>query len=562
LTREELFEFITEVQRHQSELDDVEVKSARGGTPKRLFEPLSAFANRPGGGVILFGLDEKQGFEIVGVGDVDQLQREISDLSSSEMEPLLRPEFTVENINNKTVVAVEVSELPADQKPCFYKPAGLQRGAYIRVGNTDRKMTDYEIFGYTSVRTQPTFDEDVVRNATIENLDRAKLESFLTKLRSTRPQANYLSQPFEEVLKQLRIIQEVDGLLRPTLAGLLMFGKYPQEFEPQLVITFLQYYGTTETEKTPRGERFLDNRKFEGTIPEIVEGAVNYLLASIRKSSLIEGLYRRDIPEYPEEAVREAVVNAVAHRDYSNFVRGSYIQIRLFADRLEVQNPGGLYGNVAVETLEEEQSTRNRVLMRLMEDLHLVENRGSGIRTMLSAMRNANLEPPRFQDKRSSFWVTFHSHTLMNPESIAWLNQFADQPLNDHQRLALAYLHHHEQMTNSDYQRLNHVDSVTANRELHGLVQLKLVDQHGTRRWAYYTLNIPTEMKIVPTPQTEEEKILEYVRVHHSIKRAECQQLLGITGIQARYLLQKMRKNDLLHLDKKGRGARYILPKK
>ena len=90
-----------------------------------------------------------------------------------------------------------------------------------------------------------------------------------------------------------------------------MFGRYPQAFEPQLVITFLQYYGTTETEKTPRGERFLDNRKFEGTIPEMVEGAVNHVLAGLRKSSLIEGLWRRDIPEYPEEALREAVVNAV-----------------------------------------------------------------------------------------------------------------------------------------------------------------------------------------------------------------------------------------------------------
>lgn len=560
MTREELLELIAEVQQNKSELDDVEVKSAKGGTPKRLYESLSAFANRSGGGVILFGLDEKQGFEIVGVGNADQLQREISDLSSSETEPTLRPGFTVENINNKTVVAVEVSELPADQKPCFYKPVGLKNGAYIRVGNTNRKMTDYEIFGYTSVRTQPTFDEDFVRNATIENLNRAKLENFLTKLRSTRPQANYLSQSFEEVLKQIRIIREVDGILRPTLAGLLMFGKYPQEFEPQLVITFLQYYGTTETEKTTRGERFLDNRKFEGTIMEMVEGAANHVLASIRKSSLIEGLYRRDIPEYPEEAVREAVVNAVAHRDYSDFVRGSYIQIRLFADRLEVQNPGGLYGNVSVETLEEEQSTRNRVLMRLMEDLHLVENRGSGIRTMLSAMRNANLEPPRFQDKRSSFWVTFHSHTLVNPESIAWLNQFADQPLNDHQRLALAYLHHHDHITNSDYQRLNHVDSVTANRELHSLVQLKLVDQHGTRRWAYYTLKIPIEVKVEVPPQTDEEKILAHVREHRSIKRSDCQQLLGISGLQARYLLQKMRKRGILRLDRRGRGARYILP--
>jgi len=562
LTREEIFELISEIQRHQSELDDVEVKSAQGGTPKRLFESLSAFANRSGGGVMLFGLDEKQGFDVVGVGNADQLQREISDLTSSEMEPPLRPEFTVENINNKTVVAVEVAELPADQKPCFYKPAGLKSGAYIRVGNTNRKMTDYEIFGYTSVRTQPIFDEDFVPNATIENLNRAKLETFLTKLRSTRPQANYLSQPIEEVLKQIRIIREVDGLLRPTLAGLLMFGKYPQEFEPQLVITFLQYYGTTETEKTPRGERFLDNRKFEGTISEIVEGAVNHVLASIRKSSLIEGLYRRDIPEYPEEAIREAVVNAVAHRDYSHFVRGSYIQIRLFADRLEVQNPGGLFGNVTIETLEEEQSTRNRVLMRLMEDLHLVENRGSGIRTMLSAMRNANLEPPRFQDKRSSFWVTFHNHTLMNPEAVEWLNQFADRPLNDHQRLSLVYLRHHEQMTNSDYQRLNHVDSVIANRELHSLVQLDLIQQHSTRRWAYYTLDVPAEVKIIKLPQTDEEKILAYVQKRRSIKRAECQQLLGITGIQARYLLQKMQKRGLLRLDGRGRGAKYFLLRK
>ena len=161
---------------------------------------------------------------------------------------------------------------------------------------------------------------------------------------------------------------------------------------------------------------------------------------------------------------------------------------------------------------------------------------------MLSAMRNANLEPPRFQDKRSSFWVMFHSHTLMNPESIAWLNQFANQPLNDHQRLALAYLHHHDQMTNSDYQRLNHVDSVTANRELHGLVQLKLLDQHGTRRWAYYTLKIPIEVKGVVPPQTDEEKILEYVREHRSIKRAECQQLLGISWDTSKILASKNEK--------------------
>jgi ATP-dependent DNA helicase RecG len=560
MSREEILELIADVQQLQSELDDIEVKSARGGTPQRLYEPLSAFANRTGGGVILFGLDESRNFEIVGVGNAHRLQEEIGHLANADMEPALRPEFTVEEIEGKIVVAVEVFELTAALRPCFYRPAGLQRGSYIRVGNTNRLMTDYEIFGYVSARTQPAFDEEPIRDATIENLDRLKLEDYLAQLKRTRPYATYLNQPFEQALAQLHVVREVDGVLHPTLAGLLMFGKYPQEFEIQLVITFLQYFGATETEATPRGERFLDNRKFEGTIPEIVDSAVNQVLANIRKSSLIEGIYRQDIPEYPERAVREAIVNAIAHRDYSHFVRGSYIQIRLFADRLEIQSPGGLYGNVTEDTIENEQSTRNRLLMRMMEDLHLVENRGSGIRSMLEAMRQANLEPPRFQDRRSSFWVIFRNHTLMSPPAIAWLNQFAGLPLNDHQRLALVYLRHNEQMTNSDYQRLNHVDSVTANRELRGLVQAGLTKQHSTRRWAYYTLNLPAEEKVTPPSLSNEEKILAYVREHGSIRRTECQQLLGITKNQVRYILQKMYRQGLLRLAGSRKGAKYVLP--
>lgn len=297
MTREEVIQLIAEVQRYQSELDDIEVKSAHSGTPQRMYEPISAFANRTGGGVILFGLNEERNFEVIGVGDAQRLQEEIIHLAVSEIEPSLRPEFTIAEIEGKTVMVVEVPEVPVQQKPCYYKPAGLQKGSYIRVGNTNRQMNDYEIFGYVSARTQPIFDEEPVPNSTLEELDRLKLEDYLSQLKRTRPQAEYLDQPFEKALEQLRIVKEVEGVIRPTLAGLLIFGKYPQTFEPQLVITFLQYYGTTEIEKTPRGERFLDNQKFEGTIQEMVERAVNHVLANIRKSSLIEGLYRRDIDE-------------------------------------------------------------------------------------------------------------------------------------------------------------------------------------------------------------------------------------------------------------------------
>ncbi len=421
-------------------------------------------------------------------------------------------------------------------------------------------MTDYEIFGYVSARSQTTFDAEPVRDATLDDLDQDQLNAYLARLRQTRPRAGFGDLPLDRALTQLRVAQNLDGVLRPTLAGLLVFGRYPQQYEPQLIITFLQFYGTMEEEKAPNGARFLDNRAFEGPIAEVIEGAVNHVLATIRKSSLIDGLFRRDIPEYPEEAIREAIVNAVAHRDYSQFVRGAYTQIRLFADRLEIQNPGGLYGNVTEESLEDEQSTRNRILMRFMEDLRLVENRGSGIRAMIQAMRSANLEPPRFQDKRSSFWVTFRNHSLMGPEAVAWLNQFADRPLNDHQRLALVFPRHNPQMVNSDYRRLNHVETGVATRDLRGLVQTGLTAQHGTGRWAYYTLAVSPETRRPTTAQTEEERIMEAVRERGWISNAETRQLLGIPFQRASDLLTAMYRRGLLQREGTGRWTIYRLP--
>jgi ATP-dependent DNA helicase RecG len=138
MTRDELRQLIADVQRRQSELDNVEVKAARGGTPRRLYEPLSAFANRTGGGVLLFGLDESRDFSIVGVGDVQRLQEEIMHLASAEMEPALRPHFLVDDLDGETMAAVEVEEISAAQKPCFYIQSGLPKEAYLRIGNTNR----------------------------------------------------------------------------------------------------------------------------------------------------------------------------------------------------------------------------------------------------------------------------------------------------------------------------------------------------------------------------------------------------------------------------------------
>ena len=559
---ETLRKLVAEVQARRMEPDAVEVKSAHGGTPKRLYDSLSSFANRSGGGVILLGLDESQGFKIVGVGNPQRVQEDVSSRVRNEMEPPVTVEFTVDEIDDEVVMAIEVQEIPNEQKPCYYKSQGLRGngGAYLRSGGTDRSMTDYEIFGYVSSRGQPKHDEEIITDAAFDDLDMGLVEDYVNRLRATRPRAGYLNAPSEEVLTRLHICGRDDEIVRPTLAGLLMFGKFPQEFLPQLMITFVQYYGTTEGERTPRGERFLDNQRFEGPILEMVNRAETHILGAMRKSSLIDGVFRHDVFEYPQEALREAIANAVAHRDYSSYVRGSYIQIRMFADRLDIQSPGGLFGNVTVENIEEEHSTRNARLMRMMEDMHIVENRGSGIKAMLYVMREANLEPPAFDDRRASFRVTFRSHTLMNPDAVSWLNQFAVIPLTDRQRLALVYLRQHQQINNSDYRRLNRVDSTLAGQELRGLVDADVIDQEGVGRWTRYRLKVSPELPEQREPQTDEDRIVAHVRETGSITNAECRALLGVDDTRAYYLLKKLCDAGRLKPEGKGKWRHYVLP--
>jgi ATP-dependent DNA helicase RecG len=108
------------------------------------------------------------------------------------MEPALRPRFLVDEINGETIAAVEIDEAPSVQKPCFYRPVGLPKGAFIRVGNTNRQMTEYEVFGYLSGRVQPTYDEEIVAGAALEDLDGAMLDDYLARLRKTRPRADFL----------------------------------------------------------------------------------------------------------------------------------------------------------------------------------------------------------------------------------------------------------------------------------------------------------------------------------------------------------------------------------
>jgi ATP-dependent DNA helicase RecG len=209
------------------------------------------------------------------------------------------------------------------------------------------------------------------------------------------------------------------------------------------------------------------------------------------RRAVIADAGRQDIWEYPETALREAVVNALVHRDLSGSARGTQIQVEMYPDRLVIKNPGGLFGPVTIDSLGEEgiSSARNATLIKLLEDVPLpgetrtvCENRGSGIRSMVDSLLTAGMSPPRFEDRISSFIVTFPNHTLLSEDTVRWITALGEHGLSDSQCVALAILRQEEVLDNRAYRTATGVDSRLATAELQDLVPHQATFARSTMR--------------------------------------------------------------------------------
>ena len=476
-----------------TDLQRAEAKSAAGGFPKSSVDSVSAFANGDGG-LLLLGLDERAGFGAVEL-DVAQIASDLADACAEQLEPPIRPEIEVVSVDGRLIVAAAIDELPQDRKPCFVKSKGMDRGSYILTHDGDRRLTTYEIHVLASSQGQPIDDRAFVDGATLDDLDDELVQRLLLRLRSTR--SGVFSRVDDDaVLRLLGVVVDGDHGQRVTLAGLLALGRYPQQFCPQLDATFV-VYPTTSGEPLSDGTRFLDNQSIDGPIPVIVDEALVALRRNMKRRSIVVGMGREDRWEYPEEAVREIVANALMHRDYHPMAQGRQVQISLYPDRLEVSSPGGLYGPIAEEDLAAEpvSSSRNAQLAKLLEDVEVpgtgrtvCENRGSGLVAAAAALRTAGIEPPELTDKVREFRVVIRNSGLLDDEALRWLTTLNTDGLVDRQRLGLAYLHRNRQLTNQQYRALTGCDALTATRELTGLASLGLIDKSNDRRWAIWHL--------------------------------------------------------------------------
>lgn len=400
----ELIEIIRSLGVQKCESNYIELKAAKAGCPK-LFATFSSFSNQQGGGKIIFGIDEEDDYAVCGVYNAADLQKKIME-QSLQMEPLVRPLCTTVEIEGKSVVCAEIQEIDNFSKPCFYKGSGRLKGSYIRVADGDRLMTEYEVYSFEAFKKKIQDELRIAERAEAGDLITQYYQKYLLEVRAKKPNLSGLS---DEKICRLQGFT-VDS--KPTLAGVMLFSDYPQAFYPQLCITAVSIPGTQLSATGSVGERFIDNKRIDGTIEQMVEAALLFVRKNMKEKTIIDNLSgkRTDKTEYPVIAVRELIVNALVHRDYSIHTDSTPVTIRMFTDRLEIENPGGLYGRMTLDQLGKiSADTRNPFIAGALEVMEVTENRYSGIPTVLSTLREHGLPAPKFENDRGIFRVTLYN---------------------------------------------------------------------------------------------------------------------------------------------------------
>ena len=415
---EALKKLVYDVQTKKTETQTIELKSAEYGCPTRLFDTLSSFSNQDEGGIIIFGIDEKDCYKIKGVYDAQDLQKKVTE-QCKQMEPSVRALFTVCDIDGTTIVSAEIPGVDISERPVFYKGVGRIKGSYVRVGESDEPMSEYEIYSYEAFRKRIRDDIRVVENAKMQLFDEKRMNDYLASVKNERRNlAENVSE--NEILELMGVTS--DG--SPTLAGLMTFSKYPQTYFPQLCITAVSLPGTEMGTTGTDGERFIDNKRITGAIPDMLDEAVEFVRKNSRTKTIIDDNGRRaDKNEYPIKAVREAILNALVHRDYSIHTENVPIRIEMYRDRMEITNSGGLYGKITIDALGKvHPETRNAALANMLELLNITENRYSGIPTMRMEFLNAGLPVPVFSVRHGEFKVImkngYHNESASLTDSI------------------------------------------------------------------------------------------------------------------------------------------------
>jgi ATP-dependent DNA helicase RecG len=536
-----------------AEFEDVEAKRAAGGVPESLASTLAAFANARGG-IAILGLDERQGFAATGVPDAAATRNAVVSTAREKLTPPLAPSVEIAPFEGVNLIVAEVEPLPPAQRPCYVTTKGLYGGAYVRVGDGDQRLTPYEIDRLRENAGQPRWDEEPVLQATVQDLNR---DSFSRLIENARRRSPRVFANVEEVdaLAMLGILVRHEGILVPSLAGLLSVGRYPQQFFPQLMVSVAVYPHVERGRGGPGGIRFLDSAALGGAIPDMVVDTLQVVQRNLRVVSRVIGAGRLDQWEIEPEVIREGIVNALMHRDYSPQARGTQVQADVFPDRIEVSSPGGLFGNVRLEGLGESgtSSSRNPRLAALLQEAGdpvtgrpVAENRGSGVSMMIDRVRQDIGVVPLFTANLDQFRVVVPRSSPVTPEFLGSLGRHVDiTRLSVAQVAALALAHSGYDVDLALLRRLG-LPTGAARRELADLVALGLLRSRKARVEGPYRLSadLSPDNQAPAPPQLPGNglgvKIMSALREVEDASREELQQATGAARSRLTGVLQEL----------------------
>jgi ATP-dependent DNA helicase RecG len=425
---------------------------------KEILETSAAFANTKGG-VILIGISDRD--EIKGIQIGKETLRDWANQISQSTEPRIIPEIEIGTIDGKNVVVIWIKEFPI-------KPVSVKGRCFRRVGNSNRVVQTHEIVEMHLQSTGMSWDRLPVTNALIDEIDLEKVKQYIESARDAgRRKISGGEKPLQ-ILGKLEVIK--DG--KVTWAAILLFYKHPQRFLSQAVIHCGKFKEETIV---------VDDRMIEGTVIEQIEEAMDFIRKNVNVRFVMTGKpAREEVWDYPLEALREAVINAICHRDYTI---PSNTEVRIYDNELIVWNPGGLPLGLTLEDLYRPHPSvlRNKGIGGIFYDMGLIEQWGSGIDKMRKACVKAGIPEPKFEEHQG-FRVVFRKD-IYTEEYLQKLG------LNERQIKAVMYVKEKGKITNQEFQKLLNVSKRTVTNDLEDLVKRQLFEKVGTRgRGTFYKL--------------------------------------------------------------------------
>jgi ATP-dependent DNA helicase RecG len=494
-----------------------------------------AFANSRGG-TIFVGIGDRRPRQIFGVAWSQDLVEQVHE-AARLTQPPLRVEVERWNVDGRDVASIKVGTL---ERGWVQTSDGR---LLVRAGPTNRALVGDELLRFVRERAADPVEDEAVPGVGFDDLRPEPLRQFV-RARMRRPG---VSLPI--AARDLGLLTD-DGRVR--LATLLVFGRAPQQRNRRFGIVMSRYEGPVDGTT-----RLRERRELVGPLPDLVAQADQHLYSAMRHDAVIRGLVREEIPEYPPIALREALVNAVGHRDYS--LRGAAVEVRLFDDAIEVESPGTLAGYVTVENLREAQYSRNERIMDALQRLGLVEEAGQGIDRMIAEMEDALLAPPEFEERSTAFLVRLRGVSIFAAEDRLWISRFGRLDLSADDKVALVFARRAGAITNEQLRGLRPLDREASRETLQGLVTRGLLDTFGRGRGTGYRLSeLATEARTTATLGEKLKAVLDHARRTGVIVNADVRGLLAVDAIEARSILEALVLRDLLRPEGERRGRRYL----